>query len=364
MRHIAPSEGSGVGNPILATFTQENGILKDPFSLTYEIFDRTVSGAPDSIVAETAVDLVTEKVSTGYFAPTIFLLPLAPKKGLHSVRWSLKWLDDASLPIVYEQPFDIITDGTIKPIGVRLYALLSNLRVEGLAASVSDDRALQALAQASNEIEAYTNRVFGAVAKTFKVDGKGSADLLLPEPIIGISALDILSHAFGAQTTVTNTDLDDVGIYNRHLLLPPLMDPDDRENPKVSFFRLHDHMGQSYRETRPLFPNHVFPFGQQNVQMTGAWGYTEPDGSPMGDVPRLLQRAAALIAARNADPAIQGDDPVPGGPIKRMKTRDQEVEYAVPSGNLGGASPGPYTGDPTIDNLLLMFSRGPTLGAA
>lgn len=216
---------------------------------------------------------------------------------------------------------------------------------------------------ASQQIEAFTDRQFGAIAKSIKVDGRGSADLLIDEPICALSLLQILTHAFGSEATIDNQDLTDIEIYNRHLR--GLSEPDDRDNPKLSFRRLHDHLGVSYRETRPLFPHHIFPHGQQNVVLEGAFGYTEPDGSPVGDVPFMIRRACAMLTSILAAPAVTtvGTVSASRGPIVEERTRDQAVKYAKPS-SLGGAQPGPFTGDAAIDNLLLPFVKPATIGAA
>ncbi len=49
--------------------------------------------------------------------------------------------------------------------------------------------------------------------------------------------------------------------------------------------------------------------------------------------------------------------------IVEEKTRDQSVKYAAPK-ELGGLKPGPFTGDPQVDSILLAFSRPARIGAA
>lgn len=368
MRFLAQNEANSTTNPVLSAFIQSAGILQDPFSLEFQIFNRT-GGAPVQVFPTPApnrepVDLVNHKIGEGAFIAN-YTVDGAEPKGLHSIKWFLV-VNNGDPEQVFEQEFDVIEQGTVKPFGQRCYALISEIRAEDLPETQADDaRVLQSIAVASQMIENFTNRVFGVTQKLIAVDGRDSPDLLLDEPIVGLSSLEILSNLFGSELVSTATDLEDISIYNRHLT-QNLSDPDDRENPMISFFRLTDYLGNTNQDKRPLFPNFIFPFGQQNIRIAGAFGYTEPDGSPMGDVPRLIRRAATLLVGKRliGKAFTAGDDPVPGGPIKRLKTRDQEVEFAVNTNNLGGAAPGPFTGDPEIDNILLMFARGPKLGAA
>ena len=365
MRFLLQNETNSKTNPVLTTFVRNGGILLDPFSLEFQIFDR-IAGTPTQVFplsGRHAVDLVNDRIEKGYFAAA-YTVDAAEPRGLHSIKWFLQPV--AGDPeLVYEQEFDVLNSGTIKPFGQRCYALLSEVRAEDLPETMADDnRVLRAIADASSLIENFTNRTFGSAFKTFRVDGRGAPDLLIREPIVALAGIEILSHAFGVETQVVDTELEDLGIYNRHLS-QNLLDPDDRENPKVSFFRINDQFGQERFRSRPLLPHFTFDFGQQNIQLSGAFGYTEPDGSPMGDIPRLLRTAAVLLTGRNVGKKLTGGSaPAPGGPVKRLKTRDQEVEYAVNTNNLGGAAPGPFTGDPEVDNILLMFARSTTLGAA
>lgn len=362
MRFLAKGQANAPPNPPLDLWVQSDGILQDPYSLEFQIWD--VTGTPNQVFplsGRQAVDLVVNKIGLGRFYAEYTVDPGA-NKGLHEIRWFLK-LTDASDEVSFSFEFDVIESVVTLPFP-RVYALLSDARAEGITdAQAGDSRVLRALAMASAQIESVTGRSFGPAGKTVFADGRGSPDLLLAEPIIALEGIDILSHAFGAETSILVTELADVAIYNRHLR--GLTDPDDRDNPKVSFFRFYDHLGDHYRETRPLYPHYIFDFGQQNVRLTGVFGYTDPNGSPTGDVPFMLRRACVLLASRVVDPALSAaaNVPVPVGPIKSEKTRDQEVTYAAPK-ELGGASYGPFTGDPAIDNILIMYSRTARLGAA
>ncbi len=365
MRFLAKSEVNDGGNPVVDLWNQVGGQLQNPTSIEFEVFDKIDPASPTSIVARRAMNVdedfpAGDRISTGHFAPN-FTIPPAANKGLHEVRFFLVQ-QNSTQEIEFAFDFDVI-DSVFKPPH-RVYALLSDVRAEDIPnTQASDQRVLQSLLLASQQIERFTDRAFGAQGKTIQADGRNSPDLLLNEEIIGLSEIQIASHAFGAEFIVADTALENVGIYNRHLR--GLTDPDDRDNPKISFFRLHDHFGNHFGETRPLFPHHIFPFGQQNVRVAGVFGYTDPDGSPQGSVPSLIRHACVLLTGRFVDKRFSGasSNLVPAGPIVEEKTRSQSVKYAKPT-TLGGAAFGPYTGDPAIDNILLMYSKTTRIGAA
>jgi len=366
MRFLGKGELNDGGNAVVDVWTRDGAKVADPYSLDFEVFDKT-TGTPTSIIARAPVDIANDyptgdKIGVGHFAPR-FTVPGGANKGLHEVRFYLRQNDgDAESQFAFD--FDVL-DAAFKPPS-RVYALLSDVRAEDIPETQANDaRVLRSLVLASQQIERFTDRSFGPQGKQILVDGRDSPDLLLEEPIIALEKIEVRSHAFGADFEISETDIDDLGVYNRHIT-QGLTDPDDRDNPKLSFFRLYDYLGATYRDDeRPLFPNYVFPFGQQNVALQGVFGYTDPDGSPTGSVPELIRQACVLLAGRLVDKRFSGTSTsVPAGPIVEEKTRDQSVKYASAGSSTGGAAFGPFTGDPEIDNILLMYSRGTRLGAA
>ena len=359
MRYIEQGETSDDTNPILDVWIQRNGVLLDPFLLEWRVLDLTSGGAVQIYPGSGWSGIDLTKLTLGHYVGTFDGTSKNP--GAHVAEFRIT-IADGDATVTASLPFDVLVAGE-KYFAVGLqYALLSDLRAEGVTvATVANTRALQSLSIAARMIEGFTNRVFGVMRKEMKLDGRGSADILIEEPIIALDSIRILTHAFGSEAVVDSADLDDVEIYNRHLR--GLTDPDDRNDPRVSFRRLHDTFGQHYSQTRPLFPHHVFPFGQQNVVLDGAFGYTEADGSPVGSIPVMVRKACALLANKNALPAGVSATPGPAGPIVKERTRDQMVEYAKPT-SLGGAQPGPFTGDAAIDNLILPFVRPAHIGAA
>lgn len=368
MRFLARGQSSDQNDPILDLWIQFAGTLEDVSGLRWEVYDKTAS--PPTLSDAGTVDLVNDRIGVGhYFAR--YTVDNAESLGLHSIRWLMQ-REALGPEVSFEFDFDVLESRfyAARP----MYGLISDARAIGISDTVANDQILlQLLLVASEQIDRFTSRTFGARGKVISVDGRGTPDLLLGEPIIGLEKIEVVSRDFNVDRVI-QTELPDLGIYNRHLS-QGLTDPDDRDNPKVSFFRVADYLGHQ-RQVRHanVFPDFIWTFGQQNVKLYGVFGYTDPNGSPQGDVPLLIRRACALLAARDLgqDPQIGGGSSMggtskPAGPIVEERTRDQSVKYASPGGGssgLGGAGPGPFTGDPVIDNILLMYSRPATLGAA
>lgn len=354
-------EVSSGSNPALDYWFAVAGILVSPDTTNrFQIIDATGSTPAKIFPAVDDWSTAVEELSEGHWV-ALWNGAEIVNDGLHILRIDT---EHDGVALVFEIPFDVLPAGLKRFSKAGSYCLLSDLRSAGVpVASVGDKEALIALSLAAKQIENFTDRQFGPIGKTLRVDGRGSPDLLIDEPICALASLEILTNAFGSEAIVEATDLTDVEIYNRHLR--GLTQPDDRDDPKVSFRRLHDHLGMIYEETRPLFPQYLFPFGQQNVILQGVFGYTEDDGSPVGGTPLLIRRAATMLASLLSAPAAQqvGSVSASRGPIVKERTRDQEVQYAKPD-SLGGAQPGPFTGDAAIDNLILPFVKPVRIGAA
>jgi hypothetical protein len=337
--------------------------LHDPTtSLSWEVFKRTNEQKIDSASAKTAADLVADRLSVGHFKADIGGLGLAP--ALYFVRWYVVTDDlESGVEVVWDGPdFEVFGNGSDQLPGPN-YALVRDLRREGLPSSVDDARALRALHVASRYVERFTARRFVPEAKTLRLDAFGGNHAIrLDQPIVALSrvAIDNVGHEPNDQEIDRNL----LRVYHRHLS-QAMLEPDDREDPRVELQFDADGL-------RPHVPMDAsrglrWPLGRQDIVVAGVFGYTEPNGSPMGITPELIRHATILFALRET--ALLGDR---GGraatrssSLKREKTRDQEVEYAVGSGgSIGSPLIGAYTGDPEIDSILAMFRRPGRLGAA
>lgn len=283
--------------------------------------------------------------------------------GRRTIRWRMKPVASFSGYIEWSQPWETYRLPSPNPV----YALISDLRDEGITTTAMPDaRARALLLMASIEVSRFCGRTFGARASTLLLDGRGGPLVLVEEPIVALSEVVI-----GAESTTSIEQplgRDSYRVYNRHVS-ELLTSPDDRENPKVEFrgygsrtTRLHDYThGDRSRFTE----------GQQNVRLAGIFGYTDYDGSPAGGVPILITRATMLMVAR-LSPKIgdpnSGVGDASSWKVVEEETRDQRVRFADLGSTAGAKSGtslrGAYTGDPEIDTVLAMYARGPRFSAA
>lgn len=179
----------------------------------------------------------------------------------------------------------------------------------------------------------------------YRVDGKATPGLMLQEPIIGISLLEIESGATGLTMTLTKISLDGVRVRNRHL--QGIFDPDDRDDPGIDITRFEGILFQTLS---------TFPKGPRTIHVTGVFGYTNPDGGPFGVVPPDLTEVVGNFATKfQMDPFGLNQTIWEPNLISRAATRDQSISYfKVPS---------ILTGDPVIDRILIRYMRPPHIAA-
>lgn len=377
MRILKPGQVTNATNPGLVFYHQVQGALVDPFSLGFAIYDISteekqlapVQVYPDPDDAD-MIELDTsensaDRISKGVFSASFTMPDLATELtpgvsyGQHEVRWYWR-ANSSDTEREAAQTFDVLD---IAPPNNRpVYVLPSYMREQGVPTSgplaVSNVRLLNAITKASEYIEMVTNRFFEPRSMAMKVDGRGSNAQLISVPIVGIDEIQYAASRIALSDILQ--DVTSYRVYNRHL--SGLVEPDDRHDPKIELYGLRD---------VPLYIDLdiVFPRGRQNVSITGVFGYTDPDGTPFGCTPTLLQECAARLTLRNlvklTDVGGQ-HDLLFATRITSERTRDQAVSYATPSGggDSAGAAMGAFTGDPRIDHLLNFFSAPPFLGSA
>ena len=246
------------------------------------------------------------------------------------------------------------------------YCTIAEIRAEGFTAAQFDDARVQSMIDlATIIIDKITRRFFEPRDKVITVDGKGTPDLLLNDPIISITEVKIRSQNITGSDTIVDTD--EFEVYNRHLT-QNLQDPDDRDNPKLGLIRFtNDQLARTRFRAGLIFGAEFWPFGVQNVSIDGRFGYTEFDTSePIdGITPPLIKRACLLITASNLETFAQSINN-PTGNVVMEKVRDQTIRYSstqqqgVFSGGLTGSS----SGSLEADQILSMFMRFSDLGAA
>lgn len=347
MRALTRGQGSDCENPVLTAFTPVDGILRDADALAYVILDRTgpvpVQVFPDAGRAAVDVNALCptgHRLGTGHYL-AVYTPPTSANVGRYAVRWFLE--TGPGRTWAFETPFEVLATPIEPPQPG--YCLLQDLRDEGFSpAVVSDARLASLIALASRYIESVTERFFEPRHQRIEVSGRGACEILLGAPIIALEQL-ALGDDLALRPAGGDLDLSAYRIYNRHIT-QGLLKPDDRDNPKI----------------RPLAWQGIgFPCGVHHVRVAGLFGYTDPDGSPTGETPRLIREACKRLVAREL-PLLsetgQREDAQHRFRLIQEKTRDQS--YTLDRLHLTGA----LTGDPEIDSLLIQFKRPVDLGAA
>jgi hypothetical protein len=322
MQALGRGQRSDISYPALSAFTPIDGVLDDVDVVEYAIVDRT-GDAPVQIFPESG-RAAAARLGVGHYV-AIFTPPVSAQLGHHAVRWFVRTAEDERH---FETPFEILAAPIDAP--QPSYCMLQDLRDEGFAPeAASDVRLVRVIALASRTIERITGRFFEPRRQRIELDGRGSSELLLDEPIIAVERIEI-----GGGGPVSGAT-----VYNRHIT-QGLMLPDDRQDPRI-------HLG--------------FPCGARNVRVTGLFGYTEQDGSPTGTTPLLIREACKRLAVREipllADTGRR-EDARQRYRILQEKTREQS--YTLDK----LAHHGVLTGDPDIDDILVQFMRPADLGAA
>jgi hypothetical protein len=321
MQALGRGQRSDTSHPALSVFTPMDGLLDDVDVVEYAIVDRT-GDAPVQVFPESG-RAGAARLGVGHYV-AVYTPPASAQLGHHAVRWSVR---AAESELHFETPFEVLAAPIDTPPG---YCMLQDLRDEGFGPeAASDTRLVRAIALASRTIERITGRFFEPRRQRIELDGLGSSELLLDEPIIAIERIDI-----GGGSPVSGAT-----IYNRHIT-QGLMLPDDRQNPRIRL---------------------GFPCGARNVRVTGLFGYTEPDGSPTGTTPLLIREACKRLVVREipllADTGRREDV---RQRYRILQERTREQSYTLDR----LAHPGALTGDPDIDDILVQFMRPADLGAA
>ncbi|MCG8419634.1 MAG: hypothetical protein MJE77_17010 [Proteobacteria bacterium] len=210
-----------------------------------------------------------------------------------------------------------------------MYATLSDVRAEGVTeAQASDERLIALLEEAGQVIDRTTGWFFEPRQRTYVLDGRGTPSLEPPVPPIRLDRLT----AHGRELSRRPADLIVIGAP----IVPGFFAP-----------RLARTQG-------------VFVRGQGNIEASGQWGYTEDDGSESGRTPLPIRRVCLLLVLRWL-PVLADSD---GGSEARDRWRVLEERTRDQSYKLDRVlDPGPFTGDPEIDRILLRFRRPPGMGA-
>lgn len=330
-----------------------DGFLKDIDSGTFRIVDP----AGVEVTAPTAIDVADcptgNRLGIGrYVAPFVTVAPL----GVWFVEWTFKFTPTGA-DETFKQEFEVL--GSVTNPLAHAYTTVAAMRAAGVKASSIKAGALRDLiVLASAYIDMYTGRFFQPEAKNITLDGNGARGILLNEAIIALADVSILLASF--EPSDQAVDPDSIRVYNRHMS-EGLLDPDDRDNPKIEFF-FHG-TANLPAGTVTFLHDFVWTRGRQNILIDGVFGFTDPPG-PIGIVPALIEQATKLLVIRNAPSLLDADkrqDVLNAWRLTELRTRDQQTKWALPAGR--GAAIGAFTGDPEIDTILARYTRPIQLGS-
>ena len=371
MRLLGTGTTVGCALPVLEVFTLVDGFMQDVEVLEFTIVDSAGTQVNPSQPARDTLDPTIDcpagprKGVGHYVAP--FTVPNV--LGVYTINWFWKrttLADEISTSV----KFEVVNATDLSEPLAYYYVGLSAMRAEGVPAAVTDARLIDAIAMASRQAEMWTTRFFSPRAATYHLKGTGNRRVFIDQPIIAIE-----------ETSIEATPGDEDGlvidptyyrVFNRHLS-EGLLSPDDRLNPKLEMLHGRDIYGRSVFDdfAGVSLGALIFPSGPQTVKVSGVFGYTDPDGSLYGRTPRMLQHAIGLLLQRYLPKLADSDtrtDLLNTWRLVEEKTREQSYKLSEAKGGRGGATShtvsGYLTGDPEIDNILIMYMRPPAMGAA
>lgn len=352
---VVKADGSTVANPALQFVVQTaDGFLTDVAECSFQIFRGATQVYPASIGTKQSIDVSAHRLGKGRYAA--LWDSSTATAGKHRVKFFYK-VASTDAESSFSQDFEVVDEAY--PFGPQ-YATIYGMRAEGFSnTSTHPDSLLQEkIVMASSLVKKYTGRTFEPEYRTLVVSGHGSLNLLLDIPIVAVE-----DARFVSALTSSVVEQTAYRVFNRHLT-QRLQEPDDRNAPKLSIVR--DDLlfpSEGLHRTAAAYNafSAVWPRGSKNIQVKGVFGYTEPDGSFVGRTPLLIQRVTMMLAARSMSTLASPDeDALNSGRVKRLKTKDQEIEYERDPRDRTST----FTGDPEIDSILTAFRRPLKFGAA
>jgi hypothetical protein len=355
-RALALGAVSSKTNPVLDFWFVLGGAIVDLAALTWQLYDLS-TGTPVSVTTGT-VDVVTVggsgRLGVGHYVAG---WTATGNVGRHRMVWTATPVGGSAT--LYQYDFDVLTAGLSQKGPA--YCLLADIRDEGFASSgasgISDLRALTLIRKVSVFIERWTRRFFEPRYRTITLDGGRGPSQWVQDPIV---ALD---------SAYLDTELVDptcYKVFNRHIA-EGLTNPDDRDNPRVTFTRITRVLSEVNTYDRPFYNRQVWWPGPRNVQLAGLFGYTDPDPDyPPGSTPEMIRHVAMLLFAREMLPLSDGDgrdDAANAYRVDSLRTRDQSVTYGADRMQLTTKGANEFTGDPAIDDIIAMYMAPPFIGS-
>lgn len=365
MPAIARGQTSDCTTPFLDLFTRFGATPTDVYELSFQIFEKVSFPTPLQVYPGSGRHTVVltacpsgDRIDPGHYVAR-WTVPDTEALGTHEIRWFFR-AGAMSAEQSFTEEFEV-TDLLVGSIAqAQEYATVQQLRDEGvLTSQATDAQLLTKIRRMSALIDRWTGRWFYPKATVLTLDGTGKNMLLIGPPIISVSQVKLLGQ--GAVLMSASDDiveLAEIRVFNRHLT-QGLTDPDDRNSPKIQwliFQRIGDRLIEVVNQG-------LFPLGVQNIEVTGVFGYTDPDGTLTGKTPDMINWVCMAMVVKDlaklADTDAR-DEQAMRGRMTSLRTRDQSITWSAQTQKVSG----PWTGDQQIDSIIASFRRPPSLGAA
>jgi hypothetical protein len=352
-RALARSTASSASNPVLDLWTLVGGAVAAVETAEFQVYDISTDAKVSAPVQVYPVVGGTWQAGTS-LAAGHYVAAWTPggaePLGRHRLVWSV--LDEAGgTPRTQSYEFDVV------PVGLSLaapaYALLSDLRDEGMTpTALADKRGLSLIQAMSRRVERWTRRFFDVRHMTLSLDGAEGATQFLDIPIVALSSVAVDGETVDAET---------FRVFNRNLTAGW---PDDRGNPRLTFSHLRRFLTRIDVDDRPWGSRSVWWPGAQNITVSGLFGYT--DRSPLldvGETPTDIARVVMMLVDRERIAIGDAEGRAERqniGRVRSVSTADQSISYG--EGSEGArASTGAFTGDADIDEILLAYAAAPRM---
>ena len=297
------------------------GWLVDPSEIKFRII--RVSDTSQIFPASGWEDITAEGYDTGYFfaydvsASDGWQVGAVEAAGRCYIEWN--WtVSSGDSAQSCKRYFYIEESADFEGVGWMSYISPTQVRNEGVDVDdLSNARLEQLLLDAQDYIESKTQNVFRPVWQDFRINGPHGTQLLIPLPIIGLSAV----HANGSDSELThsNVRVNHARIDQLDRFQPR---PDPRRNPWVRFRGTESGSGNfSWPDS---YDTTIFHRGANNQRIIGAMGFVERDGS----VPRGITEAMLRLIIANSELLEAGDEPA-AGPVVSRTTDRNSITYAA-----------------------------------
>lgn len=321
-------------------FILVSGALNDAHEIGFRILDIT-SGLPGTQIFPAVPDTYEDVTAApGHFGTGRYFAydntagvgwtpNLAASLGTHRIIWRWK-INAAASYQTGQEDFEILAEAGVAPSDT--YITVQDIRDEGITVGMADDDEVLGTIQVCQEfIDRACRQWFSPKQLVLGLDGTDSDTLHFGVPIITIDSIKL-------NNSPDILDASYYRVYNQRVY------PDDRRNPRIKLIRA-DEIRDIYTAPHP-FDVLKFRKGRQNQQVTGSFGFLEPDDT----TPKLIKRALRkltiqklqnpLFVDQSAGPPSVPPAPPIVGPLLEEETDDHRQKYGQSGGTVAPRRPG------------------------